>query len=267
MGVDLAARVRIGGLWAATWRSGGSARGSLRPVASSTFVGGWGWRSCTGLWVPVRRFRHVTSIRPRAVLLAGTSTYPRQWHLSPIAGGVLTSAPTSPSTARLLTPANTHFSDNGRRGRYGVAYLRALCATAGVGLKENSADEDVDAIDATLRFARASAEVQVKCTSGFKVGVGRATLQLEPDWVAKWSASYHPVFIILVKVPVGIDEWIDFKQTSTAHRTVAFGKRFDRAVHGTSMQFTKADRLTAETLYDWRDAVDAHHEHGVGGAA
>ena len=179
----------------------------------------------------------------------------------------MTSAPPPPPLPRLAAPANVHFTDNGRRGRYGVAYLRGLCAAAGVGLKENSPDEDVDAIDVTLQFARASAEVQVKCTSGFKVGGGSATLSLEPGWVGKWSESYHPVFVVLVKVPKGIHEWIDFKSTSTSHRTVAFGMRFDKALHTTSMQFTKADRITAETLYDWRDEVYSYHERPIDGAA
>lgn len=179
----------------------------------------------------------------------------------------MTSAPTTPAPPRLATPANANFSDNGRRGRYGVAYLRSLCAAAGVGLKENSPDEDVDALDATLKFARASAEVQVKCTSLFRVGAGRATVQLEPEWVKKWSESYHPVFVVLVKVPPGFHEWIEFRTTWTGHKTVAFGQRFDKSIHTTSMQFTGAHRLTAETLYDWRDEVYAHHEGAVSGAA
>lgn len=165
--------------------------------------------------------------------------------------------------SRLLVPANTHFSDNGRRGRYGVAYLRALAAHAGVRFTEPSPDEDVDAIDVTLRWARASAEVQVKCTSGFKVGEGRATLQLESDWVEKWASSYHPVYVVLVKVPSVVGDWITSNPSTTLHRTVAFGKLFDRDVHTTTMQFTKGDRLTTETLYDWRDEVYAFYEQGA----
>jgi hypothetical protein len=37
--------------------------------------------------------------------------------------------------------------DTGRRARYGVAYLRTICAQAGVGVKETSPDEDVLAVD------------------------------------------------------------------------------------------------------------------------
>lgn len=165
-----------------------------------------------------------------------------------------------PKESRLLVSANHHYGDNGRRGRYGVAYLRTLCAHAGVGLLETSPDEDIDAIDATLKFGRASAEVQVKCTGTFKVGTGPATLSLDPVWVTKWSDSYHPIFVILVKVPPMIPRWIESGQSETIHRTVAFGKRFDPSTHATSMTFTRADQLSAETLYDWRDEVYAHME-------
>ncbi|PAU89236.1 hypothetical protein CK505_14130 [Kocuria sp. WN036] len=169
-----------------------------------------------------------------------------------------------PLPSRLGTAANPRFTDNGRRGRYGVAYLRSLAAHAGVGFTENSPDEDVDAIDVILRFGRASAEVQVKCTGKFKVGSGKATLQLEPEWVRKWASSFHPVYVVLVKVPSDVGEWIEGRPSSTLHKTVAFGKRFDRSVHTTTMQFTRENLLTAESLYDWRDEVYEFHENRTG---
>lgn len=93
--------------------------------------------------------------------------------------------------------------------------------------------------------------------------MGPATLALEPEWVAKWSESYNPVFIVLVKVPSGFQDLLDFRPNVTSHRAVAFGKRFDPVQHQARIKFTKADRLTAETLYDWREQVYAHHERGV----
>lgn len=171
----------------------------------------------------------------------------------------------TPST-RLETAANPRFTDNGRRGRYGVAYLRSLAAHAGVGFVEMSPDEDLDAIDVSLRFGRASAEVQVKCTGRFRVGPGSASLQLEAAWVQKWASSFHPVYVVLVKVPSEVGAWIDGRPSSTLHRTVGFGKRFDPAVHSAAIKFTRADRLTAETLYDWRDEIYDFYENGPGGA-
>lgn len=180
---------------------------------------------------------------------------------------VFADLPPDPQDSRLLIAANPNFTDNGRRGRYGSAYLRALAAHAGIGFKETSPDEDVDAIDATLKFARASVEVQVKCKSTFKVGVGPATLDLEDAWVKKWTGHYSPVYVVLVKVPPTICDWIDGKTTSTIHKTVAFGKLFDPKLHTTKMKFTKADQLTSETLYDWRDATYEFFENQKGGAA
>lgn len=167
----------------------------------------------------------------------------------------------------LCMPANPNFTDSGRKGRYGVAYLRSLAAHAGIGFKENSPDEDVDAIDVSLSFGRASAEVQVKCSAQWKVGLGGATLDLEPLWIRKWADSYHPVYVVLVKVPSVVDDWITVKTATTLHHAVAFGKRFDPNVHTRTMKFTKGDRLTSETLYDWRDQVYEYHEMGKGGAA
>jgi hypothetical protein len=86
----------------------------------------------------------------------------------------------------LATPANVNFSDNRRRGRYGIAYLGSLCATAGIDFKENARRG--------RRRSRRVAEVRTRDGRG----PGQVHLQ----------------------VPV---------------RT-------------TSMEFTKADRLTAETL-------------------
>lgn len=180
-------------------------------------------------------------------------------------GATASNAAEDLTPSRLLAAANPRFTDNGRRGRYGVSFLRSLAAHAGVGFVENSPDEDVDAIDVSLRFGRASVEVQVKCTGTFKVGPGQATLTLEPEWVEKWSSSYTPVYVVLVKVPSVVSDWIEGKPSSTIHKTVAFGKRFDPALHTESMKFTRADLLTAETLYDWRDELYRLHERARGG--
>lgn len=100
----------------------------------------------------------------------------------------------------------------------------------------------------------------MKCTGRFKVGPGAATLVLEPEWIKKWASSYHPVYVVLVKVPSVVSDWIDGEASKTLHRTVAFGKRFDPSVHSDSVKFTGADRLTTETLYDWRDEIYNYYE-------
>ena len=100
----------------------------------------------------------------------------------------------------------------------------------------------------------------MKCTGTFKVGPGRATLDLKPGWVAKRSESYEPVYVVLVKVASVVSDWITGQTTSTVHKAVAFGKLLDPVAHTTSMQFTKTDLLTTEMLFDWRDELYARHE-------
>ena len=51
---------------------------------------------------------------------------------------------------------------NGRKARYGAAYLRAVCAQAGVLMSEGSMDEDVLAFDCTVGFPDGDVRVQVK---------------------------------------------------------------------------------------------------------
>ncbi len=164
----------------------------------------------------------------------------------------------------LSVSANPHFTDNGRKGRYGVAYLRSLAAHAGVRFNETSPDEDVDAIDVALDFGRASAKIQIKCSAKWKVNHSSATLQLKPEWIEKWTENYEPTYVVLVKVPSLVGDWIEAKSSSTVHRAVAFGKRFDSNEHTSSMKFTEADRLTSEMLYKWRDEVYEFHERGRG---
>lgn len=165
----------------------------------------------------------------------------------------MTTAATGSPPSRLLKSAHVGFTDNGRRARYGAAYVRALCAHAGASFTETSIDEDIMAIDGTVDFARMPVRVQIKCTSQFSVAGSRLTLPLEPSWVNKWTASDTPVFVVIVKVPSDIPGWLDYDVAFTRHNTVAFGRRFVAATDLTSMVFTSSDRLTGESIYDWRD--------------
>ena len=167
----------------------------------------------------------------------------------------MTTAATGAPPSRLTSPAHPKFSDNGRRARYGAAYFSSLCAHAGATFTETRVDEDIEAIDATLGFQRTIVRVQIKCTSKFVVGNGQMTLQLEDHWVESWEASDTPVFVVVVKVPKNVDQWVEHDAVFTRHHTVAFGKRFPRGVAAKSLTFSVADKLTSETLYEWRDLV------------
>lgn len=158
---------------------------------------------------------------------------------------------------RLAQSANHRFDDNGRKARYGVAYLQSLCAHAGVDFKEGSLDSDNLAVDATIEYPRMPVRVQIKCTSKYKVGNGNMTLELKPEWVAKWAESDTTVFVVVVKVPADIPSWLEHDPSFTRHCTVAFGQRFNASIHTKSMKFTASDKITSETVYDWRDLAYA----------
>ncbi|RJT75643.1 DUF4365 domain-containing protein [Arthrobacter cheniae] len=131
--------------------------------------------------------------------------------------------------------------------------MRTLCAHVGASFTETSIDEDVMAIDGTVDFARMPVRVQIKCTSQFSVAGNRLTLPLELSWVEKWTISDTPVIVVVVKVPSDIPGWLDYDVAFTRPNTVAFGRRFDAATDVTSMVFTSSDRLTGESIHDWRD--------------
>lgn len=165
----------------------------------------------------------------------------------------MTTTATGAPLSRLLKSAHVDFTDNGRRARYGAAYVRVLCAHAGATFTETAVDEDIMAIDGTIDFARMPVRVQIKCTSKFSVPGGKLTLPLEAGWLRKWTTSDTPVFVVVVKVPRDIAGWLDYDVAFTRHNTVAFGRRFDASKDLTSMLFTSTDRLAGESIYDWRD--------------
>jgi hypothetical protein len=167
----------------------------------------------------------------------------------------MTTAATGTPASRLSLPVHPNFSDNGRRARYGAAYFSSLCAHAGATFNETRVDEDIEAVDGTLGFQRTIVRVQIKCTSKFVVGNGQMTLPLDSHWVDSWEASDTPVFVVVVKVPKDVDGWVEHDAVFTRHHTVAFGKRFPRGVDTMSLTFTAADKLTSESIYDWRDLV------------
>ncbi len=128
---------------------------------------------------------------------------------------------------------------------------------------ETSIDEDVQAVDATVDFSRMPVRVQIKCTSQYQVGNRSLTLPLEPNWIEKWTDSDTTVFVVVVKVPASIPDWIEHDVSRTLHRTVAFGKRFEETVHTSSMTFTQADKLTGDSIYAWRDLAYAVYDGTV----
>ena len=160
---------------------------------------------------------------------------------------------TPPSLAD--NPVDPGFSDEKRKSRYGVAYVRSICAHAGVSFSETEIDEDVQAIDAEIRFPILSSRIQIKCTSKFSIGGHSATMELDPKWVKKWSSSIAPIYFIVVIVPKRIPNWVEHLDESTSHKTAAFWARFDAAVHIDRIQIPKSQRLTVETIHEWNAQI------------
>lgn len=182
----------------------------------------------------------------------------------------MTTTPLTSVAAAAVPALGTHsvnptFTDNGRKARYAVAYLESICAQAGVAFGETRADEDIMAVDAFVHFPRASSRVQLKCTSQFKLSGKSVTMALEPSWVASWTASIVPVYFVVVVVPPEIPEWIAHPLTSTSHKTAAFWTRFDPALHKTKIAVPKSQRLTLETIHQWKSDLDL--TLGLGGTA
>ncbi|GAA4536419.1 DUF4365 domain-containing protein [Amycolatopsis samaneae] len=161
-----------------------------------------------------------------------------------MASAQLTASLQPPNAASILRP-------NGQKARYGVSYLRNVCAQAGVGLNETSPDEDVLATDCDVRFPEGTVGVQVKCTSRLTLGGKTKTWRLKEEWIRKWEQCLLPVYFVLVVVPARHPSWLEHLAEGTMHHTAAFWQRIDTDRLGRSLVIPKAQRLTAETFSIW----------------
>lgn len=162
----------------------------------------------------------------------------------------------------LTAPSISTLNSNGQKARYGVSYLRNICAQAGVGLNENSPDEDVSAVDCEVEFAELPVRVQVKCTSGLSIGARSKSVPIEEKWIEKWRQSLVPVYLIVVIVPKNVADWLDHIDDGTMHRTAAFWERVDRGASLPSVKIPKNQRLTAATLSLWHNDLLAEFKPG-----
>lgn len=155
----------------------------------------------------------------------------------------------------------------GRQARYGLSYLRNVCAQAGVTFDEGSPDEDVLAIDCKLGFPEADLRVQVKCTTR-RLGATTGTLSwgVDEGMYAKWARNGLPVYFVLVVVPTDCGEWLDHTaDDSTMHRTAAYWSEIDRGKTAPpwTVGVERQNRFTSETLVDWHRTLVGG---GFGGA-
>ncbi|MEV8639296.1 DUF4365 domain-containing protein [Streptosporangium sp. NPDC051023] len=150
-------------------------------------------------------------------------------------------------------------SPSGSKARFGLAYMRAICSQAGVGLNETSPDEDALAVDCDVCFSIAPVRVQVKCTSQFELHGKSASWPIEIAWREKWNKSKIPVYLVLVIL--SYDErkqWLEHPKNGTFHNAAAFWVRVNNLPAGeTRLDIPKNQRLTAETLQVWESDLEA----------
>lgn len=156
-----------------------------------------------------------------------------------------------------LSVLESTLTPNGQRARYGVSYVRNVCAQAGYGMNETSPDEDVLAIDCEVLFQEASVRVQVKCTSQLTIAGKTKSWKVRPEWINAWAGSKVPVYFVLVVVPKSEPKWLEHKPDGTFHRTAGFWTRVDATTLGKSISIAKTSRLTAATLTTWRNDLRA----------
>ena len=149
---------------------------------------------------------------------------------------------------------------NRQKARYGVSYLRCVCAQAGFGLTETEPDEDVLAVDCAVQYPELAVSVQVKCTSGLTIKGRTKSIPVEEGWIEKWSRSLVPVYLLVVIVPKEVSKWLEHVDEGTLHRTAAFWKRVDRGVTLPSVKIPRSQRLTVDTISLWHRELLANFE-------
>lgn len=147
---------------------------------------------------------------------------------------------------------------NSQKGRYGVAYLRNICAQSGYGMSETSPGEDAMAIDCKIECYSGDIRVQVKCTEkDFTSQLDHLSMPVEDGWKEKWSAyGIYPAYFLVVRVPRGCDNWIvQNGDHTTLHQTAAYWTKIDVASIGSSIKVSKSKRFTSETVSAWENEL------------
>jgi hypothetical protein len=157
---------------------------------------------------------------------------------------------TNPPSLASIAPLATNI----RKSRIGVAYVRSVCAQAGVGFAETSPDEDAIAVDGLVTFRQLEVRVQIKCTSKIAIDAESASWHIEPRWAQKWSESWLPVFLVLVIVDPQELRWLEHHAGHTVLRAAAYwGQVNDLQIRSQNLPVPKANRLTRETFLSWKD--------------
>lgn len=154
---------------------------------------------------------------------------------------------------------------NERKGRYGVAYLKTLCAQAGYGLNESAPGEDWFAIDCHLAARPGVIRLQVKCTTRKFAGKDEVlTWPVKPHWRDVWSANVTTIYFIVVQVSSdACSNWVEHTPLRTSHKATAYWVGIDPKNIPTTLRVAKSSRLTAETFSEWESALLAGYGASV----
>ncbi|RSN91843.1 hypothetical protein DMH26_26215 [Streptomyces sp. WAC 05379] len=154
-------------------------------------------------------------------------------------------------------PAVTVLGDKACKARFGVAYVRAIFSQAGFPFKETSPDEDAMAVDGDIDFLTASARVQIKCSSQFKISGRSATWPAEVHWRDRWNKSKIPVYFVLVILEKDDRfDWVEHHSNGTDQQAAAFWVRVDGIGPTENIVIAKDQRLTIDTLNQWAEEVE-----------
>jgi len=142
---------------------------------------------------------------------------------------------------------------NAQQARYGVAFLRGICAQAGYGFAETSPDEDCVAIDCTVDTRGIGLRVQVKCTAqAFTKKHEYLSWKVEDHWREKWARNQLPIYFVVVRLKSKIStKWISQSDDSTLHVAAAYWEAIEPHAIPTYVRVRRSNRLTADTLRQW----------------
>lgn len=142
-----------------------------------------------------------------------------------------------------------------RAGRFGVAYVRAVTASAGVGFSENSADEDVIGVDGRIEYTTTDVRLQVKATAASQFNqAGEIRIPVKPWHWAIWAGNKNPVYGVLVVLEDCPDDsqWMDTSIDDVTHvPAAAYWARLNGPnVTQTSggIVFPRSQRFTVDTV-------------------
>jgi hypothetical protein len=143
------------------------------------------------------------------------------------------------------------------QSRYGVAFVRTLCAQAGFGFTETSLDEDTLAVDCTLEAPAQGIRVQVRSTTQAFTKKDRSlAFGVADHWRAAWEQNANDLYFVVVRLSSPAqDDWISHPLGHTHHDAIGYWARIQPTAIPPTVRVYEAARLTHFTLASWEHDV------------